>query len=98
MNIFHRPVFRPVPRTLGNSHCVSNSHLTFSSVVLRCVENLNTLLENIDGCPGAYPDTSKTFHQPRRAYDKYRNKVNLTHMNCHFGGLLQHLLQVLKIN
>ena len=32
LNFFHRPVFRPVPRTLGNSHRVSNSHLTFSSV------------------------------------------------------------------
>ena len=32
VNFFHRPVFRPVPRTLGNSHHVSNSHLLFSSV------------------------------------------------------------------
>ena len=32
LNFFHRPVFRPVPRTLGDSHRVSNSHLTFSSV------------------------------------------------------------------
>ena len=37
MKIFHRPVFRPVLRTLGNSHRVSNSHLTFSSVVCGCV-------------------------------------------------------------
>ena len=33
LKFFHRPVFRPVPRTLGNSHRVSNSHLTFSSVI-----------------------------------------------------------------
>ena len=38
LNFFHRPVFRPVPRTLGNSHRVSNSHLTFSTVIflLKC--------------------------------------------------------------
>jgi len=36
LNFFHRPVFRPVPRTLGNSHRVSNSHLTFSSVIFDC--------------------------------------------------------------
>ena len=33
MNFFHRPAFGAVPRTLGNSHRVSNSHLTFSSVL-----------------------------------------------------------------
>ena len=35
LNFFHRPVFRPVPRTLGNSHRVSNSHLTFSTVLYK---------------------------------------------------------------
>ena len=39
LNFFHRPVFRPVPRTLGNSHRVSNSHLTFSSVQSEPVKN-----------------------------------------------------------
>ena len=41
LNFFHRPVFRPVPRTLGNSHRVSNSHLTFSSVKLINISSNN---------------------------------------------------------
>ena len=43
LNFFHRPVFRPVPRTLDNSHRVSNSHLTFSTVTYIYFQVFETL-------------------------------------------------------
>jgi len=66
VKIFHRPVFRPVPRTLGNSHRVSNSHLTFSSVFY-CYANIN-ILNACNHLATSYSHIPKTC-----AFDCYTN-------------------------
>ena len=47
LNSVHRPDFMSVWCTLGNSLHVSNSHLTFSSVVMKLNELLQLLQEKV---------------------------------------------------
>ena len=77
LNFFHRPVFRPVPRTLGNSHRVSNSHLTFSSVIYQSANSIhwekNRNLISITG-----------DRVNRECYMQVRGRVHNSHLGACF--------------